>query len=216
MTESDQAAASDADAPEADAPERPVGSDIEALGVAGPDDQAQGVLDFWFGDLVPSQWFARDERVDSAIRERFALTVGRVATGVEAHWAETPGGVLAAVIALDQFPRNLYRGDPRAFATDEQALALAEGALKRRFDADMTAPARQFLYMPFMHAEDPEMQERSLALFRDLGLPEATRAAERHKEIIDRFGRFPHRNAVLGRTTTPEEAAFLEEPNSSF
>lgn len=194
----------------------PVGSGSAVLGVHAPDAESAAILDFWFGELAPQQWFAVDPAVDRTIVERFSLVAAKIATGGAPQWAESPGGSLAAVIALDQFPRNLYRGDPRAFATDGQALALAEQALDRGFDEGMGVYARQFLYMPFMHSEDAEDQVRALELFEGLGLPEAVEAARRHKEIVDRFGRFPHRNAVLGRETTAEEADFLKEPNSSF
>jgi len=196
--------------------ERPVGSDAATLGVEGPDDSAQAVLDFWFGELTPTQWFTKDAAVDAAIAERFTTLTARVATGAMPHWAGSAGGLLAAVIVLDQFPRNLYRDDPRAYATDDQALALAEAAIERGLDQGMSARARQFLYMPFMHSEDPADQARCVALFATLDDPNALWFAERHKEIIDRFGRFPHRNQTLGRETSEAEAAFLKEPNSGF
>ncbi|MCR9219009.1 MAG: DUF924 domain-containing protein [Alphaproteobacteria bacterium] len=196
--------------------ERPVGADAQTLGAEGPDDEAQAILDFWFGELTPSQWFARDDAVDAMVAERFGALAARVATGGTPHWADSPGGLLAAVIALDQFPRNLYRDDPRAYANDAQAVGLADLALRRGMDEGLGAPARQFLYMPFMHSEDTEDQARCVELFEGLGDETALHFARRHKQIIDRFGRFPHRNAVLDRETTPEEAAFLEEPDSSF
>ncbi|MEQ8604691.1 MAG: DUF924 family protein [Marivibrio sp.] len=220
MDESDEAAATDAAQSSQEGGdqtvERPVGSDVGTLGVEGPDDDAQSVLDFWFGELTPRQWFAKDDRVDAAIAERFATLTARVATGAMPHWAGSPGGLLAAVIVLDQFPRNLYRDDPRAYATDDQARALADEAIERGLDRGMSARARQFLYMPFMHSEAPEDQARCVDLFATLEDPDALWFAERHKEIVDRFGRFPHRNKVLGRETTAEEAAFLKEPNSAF
>lgn len=201
----------------AEAPsEQPVGADPHTLGAEGPDDEAQAILDFWFGELTPSQWFARDDAVDAMVAERFGALAARVATGGTPHWAESPGGLLAAVIALDQFPRNLYRDDPRAYANDAQAVGLADLALRRGMDEGLGAPARQFLYMPFMHSEDPDDQARCVDLFAGLGDETALHFARRHKEIIDRFGRFPHRNAVLGRESTPEEAAFLKEPGSGF
>ena len=196
--------------------ERPVGSDPATLGCEGPDEQAQAVLDFWFGELTPTQWFTKDAAVDAQVAERFGALTARVATGGAPHWAASAGGLLAAVIVLDQFPRNLYRDDPRAYATDHQALALAEEAIRLGLDQGLSARARQFLYLPFMHSEDSEDQARCVELFATLDDPDALWFAERHKEIIDRFGRFPHRNETLGRATTEEEAAFLKEPHSGF
>ena len=122
---------------------------------------------------------------------------------------------LAAVIGCDQFPRNMFRGTPRAFATDAKALALAEDAIALGFDARVPVVRRQFFYLPFEHAEDRQAQARSVALFAPLG-EESLRWAQAHKAIIDRFGRFPHRNAILGRASTPEETEFLGQPGSSF
>ena len=123
---------------------------------------------------------------------------------------------LAAVIVCDQFPRNMFRGTPRAFATDSKALTIANAAIAKGYDAALTQSQRQFLYLPFEHAEDAASQARAVELFAPLGDAELTKYAEAHKAIIDRFGRFPHRNAVLGRVSTPEEVAFLKEPGSSF
>jgi uncharacterized protein (DUF924 family) len=196
--------------------EGPVGSTPDILGVEGPDADAQAVLDFWFGELTPKQWFSRDATVDRTVSERFGTLAARVATGGVPHWAGAPGGMLAAVIALDQFPRNLYRDDPRAFASDDQALALADQAIRDGADKQMSAPAKQFLYMPFMHSEAIEDQDRAVALFETIGIEAARQSAHQHRDIIRRFGRFPHRNAVLGRETTDEEAGFLEQPGSRF
>jgi uncharacterized protein (DUF924 family) len=195
---------------------QPVGCGLEILGVEGPDTDAQSILDFWYGELSPRHWFTRDAWVDQQVAERFGTLAARVATGGLPQWGQTPGGMLAGVIALDQFPRNIYRDDPRAFACDDQALALADEALRVGADSSMGPFARQFLYMPFMHSEEGADQVRALALFEALGIDGAVDAARRHKEIIDRFGRFPHRNEVLERETTPEEAEFLKQPNSSF
>ena len=123
---------------------------------------------------------------------------------------------LAAIVVFDQMPRNMFRGSPRAFATDEKALAIADAAIARGFDAGLTRDERMFCYLPFEHAEDREAQARCVALMSALGDPELTKWAEAHKAVIARFGRFPHRNAVLGRTSTPEEIEFLKRPGSSF
>ncbi|MEJ2518190.1 MAG: DUF924 domain-containing protein, partial [Methyloceanibacter sp.] len=131
-------------------------------------------------------------------------------------WLRNPQGRLAAILVLDQFPRNIYRGSPRAFATDEEALALSRDAIAAGADKELPPEQRAFLYMPFQHTETLADQRRSLELFEALGNPENLDFAARHYEIIERFGRFPHRNAVLGRVSTPEELAFLEQPGSSF
>lgn len=175
------------------------------------------VLDFWFGELGPEDWFQGGEAVDARIRERFLdLHEALRDEGVPESWRSAARGLLAAVIALDQFPRNLYRGDPRAFAADEAALGLAKKALARGFDRSMTEDERKFLYLPFEHSEDPAEQARSVALFSALGDASGLDYAVRHKAVIDRFGRFPHRNEALGRSSTPREIEFLREPDSSF
>ena len=176
----------------------------------------EDVLRFWFGgeDEPREAWFRKDEEFDREIRDRFEGLYEDAASGALDGWRESAEGALALVIALDQFPRNMFRGDPRSYATDEKARETARYAVDRAFDRELPPVRRTFLYMPFMHSEDLEDQRRSVALFEGTG--EAERYAVRHKEIVERFGRFPHRNAVLGRTTTPEEAEFLKEPGSSF
>ena len=174
------------------------------------------VLRFWFAELSPEDWFGGGEAVDERVRERFLDLHENLRDGVPAAWRATPRGMLAAVIALDQFPRNMYRGDSRAFAADATALALAREAIARGFDRTMTDDQRKFLYLPFEHSEDPSVQARSVELFAALEDEETTGYAIRHKEIIDRFGRFPHRNVALGRESTLEELEFLNEPDSSF
>jgi len=181
-----------------------------------PDREIDRVLSFWFETLRPEQWFSVDETVDDEVRARFGPLYRRLAAGVPPEWEEAPDGCLATVIVLDQFPRNMFRGDPRAFATDAAALALAERAIGRGFDRALSAVRRKFLYMPFQHGEDAADQARSVELFAALGDPQTLDFARRHKEIVDRFGRFPHRNAVLGRVSTEEELAFLEQPDSAF
>lgn len=176
------------------------------------------VLSFWFGDGPVEKrevWFRRDADFDAAIAARFSDVYAAAAAGDLDAMAETPRGCLALIVILDQFPRNLFRDDPRAFATDPKALALARAALARGFDASLETLERQFLCMPFQHSEDLQDQRRSVELFAGLGR-ETHDFALRHLEIVERFGRFPHRNAVLGRDTTAEEEAFLKEPNSSF
>ena len=174
------------------------------------------MLAFWFEELTPDDWFGGGEEVDDRIRERFLALHEALRNHVPESWRTTPRGMLAAVIALDQFPRNMYRGDGQAFAADPAALALATEAIERGLDRAMSVDERKFLYLPFEHSEDPSVQARSVELFATLENEETLGYALRHKEIIDRFGRFPHRNEVLRRVSTPEEIEFLTEPDSSF
>ncbi|HEX4893936.1 MAG TPA: DUF924 family protein [Hyphomicrobiaceae bacterium] len=174
------------------------------------------VLDFWFRELTREQWFRRDDQVDQTIRARFSALHDSLAGQDLPPRAATARHALAAVIVLDQFPRNMFRGTPRAFATDTQARAVAQAALEAGLDTPLTTCERLFLYLPLEHSEDPEDQRLAVALISALGDPELTRYAIAHQTIIDRFGRFPHRNAILGRPSTPEEIAFLKEPDSAF
>lgn len=191
------------------------------------DTTAPDVIDFWFGAQgSPARggardvWFRKDPAFDDAIRQRFGEAVAIALAGGYGEWCATPRGSLARVILLDQFTRNIFRDTPRAFAGDARAIATADEAITRRFDRDLTAHERWFLYMPFEHAEDPAAQHRSLALFgalaQEMGDDGALEWARKHAEIVFRFGRYPHRNAILGRTSTPEEEAFLREPGSHF
>jgi uncharacterized protein (DUF924 family) len=178
--------------------------------------EAQGVLDFWFGEATPEQWFRQDDGFDATIRERFATLFARAVSGELAGWRESARGCLALVIVLDQFPRNLFRGGARSFATDAPARAVLHHALEKGFDDGFPFREKQFLYMPLMHSEDSGEQARSVALYTALGDEDVLDFARRHKDIIDRFGRFPHRNESLGRKNTPEESEFLKQKGSSF
>ena len=184
------------------------------------DDAAPGwvdeVLRFWFEETRPKQWFGKDAAFDGEVRRRFQTLHEALVARPDASLLADARTALAAVIAFDQLPRNMFRGSPRAFATDGRARALADAAVARGFDHGLAKEERMFLYLPFEHAEDRAAQARSVALMAALGDPELTRWADMHKAIIDRFGRFPHRNAVLGRPSTPEEAEFLKTPGSSF
>jgi uncharacterized protein (DUF924 family) len=190
---------------------------------AGPA-QAGEVLDFWFGregepgyGEFREAWFTKDPEFDQQVRDRFEALHEAAAAGEMDDWKEEARSCLALVILLDQFPRNMFRGDPRSYATDYKAQETAEHAVDHAFDRELPAFQRMFLYMPFMHSEDLAHQRRSVELFRALGGEnDATGYAVRHMEIVERFGRFPHRNEVLGRRTTPEEAEFLTQPGSSF
>jgi len=172
------------------------------------DDWVEQVIHYWFAELPAEAWFRKDERVDSAIRERFGALHDEVAR-IRPEQLTTPLECLAAVIVLDQFSRNMLRGSPRAFATDTLALSIAQRAIAAGLDQQLDRQQRWFLYMPFQHSEDRAVQGRSIELFTQLGDRENLGYAQRHKEIIDRFGRFPHRNAVLGRVSTPEELQFI-------
>ena len=174
------------------------------------------ILAFWFTELTPEQWFRKDAGVDDRIRARFAAAHETMAATENAVLLRSADTALAAIIALDQFPRNMFRDSPQAFATDAKALALATTAVDAGLDRDRTVHQRLFVYLPFEHAEHAATQARSLALIASLGDAKFTRYADAHKVIIDRFGRFPHRNVSLGRVSTPAELAFLKEPMSSF
>lgn len=173
------------------------------------------VLELWFGELSIAQWFTQDDAFDALIRERFLALHERLQAQVGLR-ATTARALLAVVIVFDQFSRNLFRNDPRAYAADAIARRLSRRAIELGFDAAMTAHERLFLYMPFEHSEDAADQALAADLVSALGDAELTRYAIAHRDIIERFGRFPHRNTVLGRASTPEEIAFLQEPMSSF
>lgn len=184
------------------------------------------VLEFWFCEQARPRWFANDAGFDDEIRRRFAATLAAAAAGRLDGWTREPQPCLALVIVLDQVSRNVHRGSPRAYATDAAARAVATTATDRGFDRAVPLDRRIFFYLPFEHSEDPEDQRRSVALFRQWA-GEHTGAARdkafeqldhvlRRQDIIERFGRFPHRNAILGRPATAEESEFLKEPNSSF
>ncbi|HEU0016998.1 MAG TPA: DUF924 family protein [Methyloceanibacter sp.] len=174
------------------------------------------ILHFWFKELSRKDWFRKDEALDSTIASRFGAIYHDLRAGVPASWLDTPEGVLAAILVLDQFPRNMFRGDARAFATDEVALELAKRAIGEGWDIKLTRDQRVFLYMPFQHSEDRDEQARGIALYAMLGKPANLDFALRHQAVVDRFDRFPHRNAILGRPSTEEERSFLTEPGSSF
>jgi uncharacterized protein (DUF924 family) len=169
----------------------------------------ESVLAFWRA-AGPDKWFKKDTAFDDDVRARFLATYDAAAAGRLADWEATPEGALALAIVLDQFPRNMFRGDRRAFAADPLARAVAERALARGYDTSMALPDRQFFYLPFEHSEELAAQERCCALFAATGDAELLKWAELHADIIRRFGRFPHRNQTLGRTTTPEEQTFLD------
>ena len=188
---------------------------------------AQEVLDFWFGKQTDPvfgsdrvEWFRKEPAFDDSIRSRFGALIERGLRGELEAWAEAPTSALAQVIVLDQFTRNVYRDTAAAFAGDARALATAQDAVARGLDRALKPFGRWFLYMPFEHAEDAAAQQRSLALFGALaeesGLAAPLEWAQKHADVIARFGRYPHRNAILGRASTPEEVVFLSQPGSRF
>ena len=185
------------------------------------------ILAFWFEDdrtVTRMKWFKRDDAFDEEIRARFGALTEQARDGALDHWTETPDGALALLIVLDQFPRNLYRGDPRAFASDARARRIArEVVLRRQWDWRFGNPEKTFLYLPFEHSEDLAEQGLSVALFEGMRDDPARRApgsnidyAWRHWQVIHRYGRFPHRNAALGRANTPEEEHYLAQPGAGF
>ena len=167
------------------------------------------VLAFWRA-AGEDKWFEKDDAFDRAIRDNFLSTYEAAAAGNLNGWEKTPDGALALIIVLDQFPRNLFRNDARAFATDPLALAATRQAVAAGFDKEIEHELIPFLYMPLMHSENVADQLRCVDLFRDYGNDNNLKFAEIHRDIIERFGRFPHRNPVLCRATTPEEQAFLD------
>lgn len=174
------------------------------------------VLDFWYDPANRPFWFEKIAAFDEAVRQRLGDAHAAAAAGRMDAWRTTPEGALALVILLDQVPRNIHRGTDRAFATDGAALAIAAIAIDDGFDRELDSDQRLFLYLPLEHSEELADQDRSVALITSIGDARLTDYAVRHRDIIARFGRFPHRNALVGRASTDEELRFLEEPSSSF
>ncbi|MBP6583263.1 MAG: DUF924 domain-containing protein [Chromatiaceae bacterium] len=172
------------------------------------------VVTFWFSASVRPLWFAATAAFDQALRGRFLTTYRAAAAGERADWEITPEGALALVIVLDQFPLNMFRGRPEAFATEAAARGVAERAIARGLDQALSSEQQVFLFMPFMHSEALADQERSVHLFQQPGLEQSLGFARHHRGLIQRFGRFPHRNAILGRANTAEEVAYLASPEA--
>jgi uncharacterized protein (DUF924 family) len=181
-----------------------------------PDFKFQEIITFWFEETSQKGWWQGTPHFDRLIREKF-LRVHDAATRCELYkWREKALGRLAEIIILDQFSRHIYRGEPASFAHDPMALALAQEALRARADDTLSDPQKAFLYMPFMHSESPVIHEIAVDLFSKSGLENHLEYEYRHKAIIDRFGRYPHRNKTLGRKSNQEEEEFLKQPGSSF
>lgn len=183
---------------------------------------AQEVLGFWFGETLERRkaWFTKDPAFDAEVRSRFLPLYEQAAAEQLAAWRESAASCLALIIVLDQFPRNMFRGTPRSFATDLQALRIAKGAIAQRFDQQLPPIQRFFFYLPLEHSENLDDQTESVRLSEKLrnipGLADIYDYAIRHRDVIARFGRFPHRNSILDRSSTPEELEFLKQPGSSF
>lgn len=176
----------------------------------------QEVLDFWFIELGAKNWFAKSDEIDASIRKRFGAT-HMAAVACELYsWRSDADGRLAEIIVLDQFSRNIFRDDARAFSADPMALALAQEAIAQGYDANLTSQQKAFLYMPFMHSESRSMHEQAELLYSSPGFEYNLEFERKHKVIIDRFGRYPHRNALLGRASSAAEIAFLLETDSAF
>lgn len=176
----------------------------------------QYVLDFWFADEQREFWFSKSDAFDLEIEQRFGETLIHAIQGELADWRNSAQGRLAEIIVLDQFSRNIFRDHAAAFAQDSMALALAQEAVHLGLDQQLSVEQRAFLYMPFMHSESKHVHQHALALFEALGNPINLDFERRHQAIIERFGRYPHRNAILARESSAEELAFLQQPNSSF
>lgn len=174
------------------------------------------VLDFWFEEIEPKQHWVKDPDFDALIAERFGDLHKQAKAGELFQWRSSAKGALAEIIVLDQFSRNMYRDTPDSFASDSLALVLAQVAVQNGLDDELSPQERPFLYMPYMHSESAAIHTEAVKLFEKLGNQDSLNFELKHKAIIDRFGRYPHRNVILGRESTEEEYAFLQEPNSSF
>jgi uncharacterized protein (DUF924 family) len=178
--------------------------------------QPHSILHFWFTELTPKQHFTKDPALDETIRTRFGATLEAAAKCELFAWRATPEGRLAEIVVLDQFSRNVYRDTARAFAQDALALALAQELVASGQDRSLPLAQRSFAYIPYMHSESALVHAHAVTLFSQPGMEDTLRFELRHQAIIERFGRYPHRNAILGRSSTTEELAFLSEPGSSF
>ena len=174
------------------------------------------VIDFWFKDIEPASWWVKDVEFDRAMINKFQLCHQAAVKCELSHWRKTAHGRLAEIIVLDQFSRNMYRDTAQSFSYDALALALAQEAIASGADKELTAIQRSFLYMPFMHSESLLLHEDAVKLYQANGIANNLEFELKHKVIIERFGRYPHRNIILNRQSTPEELTFLSQPNSSF
>ncbi|MDG1494422.1 MAG: DUF924 domain-containing protein [Porticoccaceae bacterium] len=174
------------------------------------------VLQFWFEEISQTQWWKKDAQFDELIASRFSEVHGQASRGELYRWRDTAEGRLAEIIVLDQFSRNIYRNSPLSFATDSLALVLSQEAISSGADKEVVSDMRSFFYMPFMHSESAVIHSEAVSLYEACGNEANLKFELRHKAIIDRFGRYPHRNEILGRDSTAEEIEFLSHPGSSF
>ncbi len=177
---------------------------------------AQEILEFWFNELTAQVRFKKSSKIDSKMRERFSAVLQKAFKAELFSWRQSPQGRLAEILLLDQFTRNIYRDTPESFAGDSIALVLAQEAVSIGADQKLPPEKRAFIYMPYMHSESVAIQDTAKTLFSQAGLESNLEFEQKHRKIIERFGRYPHRNAVLGRPSTPEEVEFLKQPGSSF
>ena len=177
---------------------------------------AEQILSFWFEESTPKQWFEKNSSFDTKVVTRFGSLCNRAAKGELAYWRVSLRGRLAEIIILDQFSRNIWRDTPKAFAQDNMALVLSQEAIKQTDYNKLPLTQRKFILMPFMHSESSFIHQQAVELFRTLGDDNTLDYEMQHKAIIDRFGRYPHRNTILNRTSTKEELLFLQQPGSSF
>ena len=178
--------------------------------------EKEEILNFWFKDCKPEQWFKKNEDFDQMIENRFSSAIENAIAGNLGNWEESETGCLALIILLDQFTRNVFRDTPRAFAGDKRALALSQLCCDKDYLTNPDIQRRQFMLMPMMHSENLAIQDAALPLFKKYASGKDYEYAGKHREIIARFGRFPHRNVILGRKSTNEELEFLKQPGSSF
>ena len=174
------------------------------------------VLKFWFEEISPKDWWVKNTDLDQKITERFSLTHLQASLGELFSWRKSPEGRLAEILVLDQFSRNMFRDDPRSFAYDSMALVLAQECVALKLDQKLEVTKRKFIYMPYMHSESLVIHDQAIELFAQEGLEENLKFEHAHLDILHKFGRYPHRNKILGRKSTKEEIEFLKGPNSSF
>lgn len=176
----------------------------------------QAVIDFWFKEIEPSQWWVKDDEFDQLIRSEFSDVHDKALQCELFQWRKFPQGRLAEIIVLDQFSRNMFRGNAKAFSQDQMAVILSQEAISLEIDTLLEPTERKFLYLPLMHSESLVIHQMAEAVYRQLGDPSSLEFELKHKNIIERFGRYPHRNEILGRKSTEEEIEFLQTPGSSF
>lgn len=176
----------------------------------------ESIIQFWFEEVAPKNWWIKDEAFDQLLKDRYRELLDAAAQGELYAWRDHPLGRLAEIIVLDQFSRNIFRNDARSFSSDPMALTLAQEAIRQQAHKEFSTDQKMFLFMPFMHSESLLIHERAVELFTEPGLESNLDFEHKHKVIIERFGRYPHRNDILGRSSTDDEKTFLQEPGSSF